>query len=532
MSKEMQSIYMVPGAGTMVVGAQYVSTKLTALAQHMLWEMPDYVESPDSPIEHNVLMVVFDTEKEPTDTASRKPALSMWYSDTRTVVLYLRNIIEDVWKVVSTRKNRCSANMLLWDTKVRCLLHELRHSAYMLADDGSTPIGDLEKDAYAWTEAMMAHLAKWVDIEPPALADMPWLGAQAMGRFIEATKSGKSAQWVGLQQELNEKKLLFLSPRGQKTVTSFRAYHEARAIDKGDILENWKAKPIVPYFTGTPLDVLAAVLTDINKPKEAAPAPAPMPAAPIAQPSAGAPAPPPSMPAAQPPPPPPAQPVASGLQYEDGPEEIGNEMGAEEPAYTEENHEPVNYSPAAGGRTAYKPLPPPQVVPNGLAGAQIVPVLHSVYVGCWTHIFSKCGQLANSDQAFANPGAVLERISFGHIPGFDNIITHMDCSVINQQTNAPKWTAQVPVTNGVIWGHVSKEGMPMYSLYVNVNGTVVRRLLMPTKTTGTGKLSIGARKGERHMLVMDADKPKGAQGAVIGVVSTGVNGAGYYRSFS
>jgi len=534
-----QPIVLTGARPIVVIGHKLVSTKLIALMQYMLAELVDMVNGDETPIQHDVHVVSFDATSMPVCDHSGKPAYSMWFPDTHTICLYLRNIMAQTERTIRAKRNNCSANMVIWQTEIHCLLHEIRHSQSMLVGEGEFTRAEQEDDADKWSMAMLPLMAKSIDVEPPALAEMPWCGAQVMGILVKATKNEGQAVWLSRQRRMNDKKLLYMSQKGQKTMRFLYDYFKGRALSKGDVEEDWKGELIVPTMRaanmcdiGDNVDVTSEAPPPPPEPAQA-PAPPP-PAGPAPPPPGNAPPPPPADSAPQPPVAPkpmPGHPSAPrGNTWEDG-EFIPFEDGDGDEVYEGDDELPwyddddtSQAAPAATGNAgpSYQQKPNPSVQANDIPATEIINMMQAIYVGCWHHIFGKCAQLKSQDQAFMNPGAVLEPISFAHMPRFNELVTHMDCSIAGEGGVA-KYASQVPVADNRIWGHIAaKNQMPLYSLYFNVHGKVFRRLLMPANPAKDNKMGRGARNGEQHLLVIDGDGSGGAKGVVT---------AGHYRAF-
>jgi hypothetical protein len=548
--KGVEPIILTGTRPVVVIGQQLVSTKLLALAQFFLTGLCDLVNGDETPIVHDVHVLSFDVTSMPKAGHNGKPALSMWYPDTHTICMYLRNVLADVERVMRSKKNCCSANMLIWQTMLHCLLHEIRHSQAMLAGEGEFTIDELEADADEWAQDMLPLIARTVDIEPPTLAEMPWLGAQVMGIMVKTAKQDPKSYWLTRQREMNDRKLLYMSPKGQKTLERLFDYFRARGITAGDSEDIWCQQLDAVSLVSTNLGSVTGGTVQSTGP--APPPPCACPKPPTAPPPPQFEHAPCTTEQAPAPPGPLVKPKKDKMHWttkaflasigaldENGNEiEFTREQPQDDCPDDDEcpfhDDSEIDYvfpdtpdeteaAPAAPqSSTTYQQRPNPTVPANGITAAQAIPIMHNVYIGCWHHIFTKCGQLTGQDQAFSNPGAVLEKISFAHIPQFASLVTHMDCSVTGQN-GAAKFASQVPVCNGEIWGHVAaKNQMPLYTLYFNINGQSVRRLLIPANPAKANKMGQGARAGEKHLLVIDADADSGPVGVV-------TNGA--FRSF-
>ncbi len=117
------------------------------------------------------------------------------------------------------------------------------------------------------------------------------------------------------------------------------------------------------------------------------------------------------------------------------------------------------------------------------------------------HVMSKCG--FNSQGGYNNPTAVLEPVNIQHIENATELFSHMDTMDTNgvYSPNQP--------CNGFIKGLISKQKLPMYRIYMNIGGQLLKRTLIPqnpNKLDGNDALTKWAkeaRQGYRIMMYLE-----------------------------
>ncbi len=117
------------------------------------------------------------------------------------------------------------------------------------------------------------------------------------------------------------------------------------------------------------------------------------------------------------------------------------------------------------------------------------------------HVMTKCG--FNSQGGYNNPTAVLDPVNIQEIKNASELFSHMDTIDINgiYSPNQP--------CNGFIKGLISKQKLPMYRLYMNIGGQLLKRTLIPqnpNKLDGNNALTKWAKKarsGHRIMMLLE-----------------------------
>lgn len=147
---------------------------------------------------------------------------------------------------------------------------------------------------------------------------------------------------------------------------------------------------------------------------------------------------------------------------------------------------------------SFQPAPPPimPVMPVAPANS-MVKTIETVFRTLFWHVVSK-GEFTN-DGGYNNPGVVLEPVSIAHIPGALQIFTNMDTLDANG-----KYAKNQPTQYG-IKGMLTKENLPKYTLFLNINGQLIRRSLVaqnPNAVDDMGQLKTWAREAKAGTKIM------------------------------
>lgn len=148
----------------------------------------------------------------------------------------------------------------------------------------------------------------------------------------------------------------------------------------------------------------------------------------------------------------------------------------------------------------------PPAAPSSLTREEIITTTETVLRSLFWHIFSKCE--FNTEGGFNNPNAVLEPVDVTRIPNAAALFTN-----VNTLNEHGIFTPNYPC-NGHIKGLVSKQGLPMYILYLNAAGGLHKRTFIvqnPNKMTGGDnpsltKWAMEARQGTKIMMLLEDTK--------------------------
>jgi len=125
------------------------------------------------------------------------------------------------------------------------------------------------------------------------------------------------------------------------------------------------------------------------------------------------------------------------------------------------------------------PTEPTYALVNNMDGPQMAGCMEAVWKVLYHHTFTKCGWQQNPQTGrfmFANAAAVLEGVNVQHILsqfGAENFI--MEYDTLDAEG---KYAAEM--CQGMIRGRTtSKQGLPSYTLYLNIGGTRIKRTFIP-----------------------------------------------------
>jgi len=470
-------------------------------------------------LDHGVRSVILITDGYPMKDGAQ--ALATCDVDAGAVMVNLMEtfsksmeacINDDTFSVLATWHHNMALNFL----------HEIHHLSLLANDDvmrkgcadgDETIIGTAEELAVEWSELQLYALAKVADIEPSHIAESPFLATQVM----EMLKDDDS-DFAKQQRHMLENHIMFFKAGDEDThELTLHTFKDVCHRMSGDALDDpaWLAGPTVAApaeptmmeqavaaAAGQPVAELPQTSTEdivpvpevlgddpemdtsfadycdeppfdpgVEANGQFTPAPAMAPAtAPIVQPAAA-----------------PMSPAANMA-----------------PAGTA--------APMAAAPPAQTPVHPP----TGLTPEQTKAVVLGVYEKCVNHIFTMCGRPHAYPDYDANPGdggaiCNANNVSRMGIPLTDvekAVVVKMDCADANG-----KWCPNCPTSGGELRGWVTKNAkIPMYKLYINVDGFEVLRTIIP-QNPNKGKNAAQAQAGNRIVYVFDgADKAPGANG--------------------
>ena len=170
-----------------------------------------------------------------------------------------------------------------------------------------------------------------------------------------------------------------------------------------------------------------------------------------------------------------------------------------------------------------RPMPPPtpqpavqqvvkQVPHNNHTMKTAGPIIQGVYRKIFTHVFMACRPLLNSDLGFEYPEGVTIPIMLTQ-PELDVVV---GCDGIDEQG---RWHSNMSTLNGLRGNITKNQKLPQYTLYINVGGELMKRVLIPQNVNsrypnGQFKpVALAARGGDRIMWIMEGDDSKVKVGA-------------------
>lgn len=467
--------------------------------------------------DHGVRVVVFRDDNRPVD--ENGPLMAACVPDAGAIVMNLLQIfttaVEEAMDDPETAIRACYHRNLVLNYLHEIHHMEMLHKTGMPTDDERKK--ELESMAEEWALGKMFEMAKTIDIEPAHHAESSFLSSNLMPLLVENDDAWATDQRHMLENNimyhLAEKdstpELTFMSFKGvchlmsgddpddkawtDDTITGAVEQSELSNIIKG-IDVDAQAPVDLPVTTGTPSpfvdDTPAAdaeavqipdpgVVTvsdpnlmgfgdeqDYDEPADAM-QPAPTAAAPIvAAPSNAA------FPVANAPAAAPVAPVAPV-------------------AHVATQTTPVQ---AALPQTGYTP-------------EQTRDIVFSVMNKIYSHIFTNCGRLLNSDMAFSNHDAVMT-MPLTLTAEEQAVVYKCDCLDDNG-----RWCPGMMTSSG-LRGYLSKGKLPFYKLYINNGGFEAIRLMMPQNPAKKGqdgqysKPALQARGGSCIMYVKDVQADK------------------------
>lgn len=155
---------------------------------------------------------------------------------------------------------------------------------------------------------------------------------------------------------------------------------------------------------------------------------------------------------------------------------------------------------------------PVMPITGGMPVQDMAKTIETVMRTLFWHVVSK-GEFTH-EGGYNNPGVVLTPVGISHIPGALNIFTNMD--TLDAQG---KYAKNQP-TNMGIKGMLTKEGLPKYTLFLNINGQLHRRSLVaqnPNAVDNSGQLKTWAkeaRQGSKIMYILGDDKNPGVRASI------------------
>jgi hypothetical protein len=486
-----------------VYGHEHVSKKDLIILGHCL-SLPEFSKDmAPAASSHNVKSVVFRTDNRPKSTAG-EPILANCAFDCGAITInLLRTVsvaIEDAME-----NNEVSIVASYHRNMIINYLHEIHHLS-TLDDVPSDPElkAEVEEDANAWAMDCLIYLAKNTDLEPSHHAESSFLSGQLMELLAE-----NDDEWAIEQRRMLDNHIMYLLPatdtEKELAFYNFKGYIQVLSGDiegkdwcKDTILGAGAVNPYeeavkaistpipvvhtpvsaMPTTSQVVLDEHMDDMADYTEDYYGGPAVDPnalgfaatntmFPIAGMAQ-------------------------AMMGMQA--APQEVIVPVPAN-PMSAAPNPAPTPQKPAA------KPYPH-----TGFTDEQTAEIVFNVFNKCYTHIFTHCGRLLNSDKGFSNPQAV-SQIPLPLTEAEMRVVVKMDCV-----DGAKRWCPNMPTSAGkLLGGQMLEKGLPYYKLYINMNGQEIVRLLLPQNPNTRDhsgqykKTAMAARNGSCIMYVFEGN---------------------------
>lgn len=165
---------------------------------------------------------------------------------------------------------------------------------------------------------------------------------------------------------------------------------------------------------------------------------------------------------------------------------------------------PVNtapFTPMNGGMAPAQPAQPTgAALPNyNLPPEVIRDTVRDVIYKAYENIFRNCGWTTHSMTPFSNQEQVCKPIPLTDLE--KQVVFAVDCT--DEQGRA---CVAAPTTDGLRGCITSEKKLPMYFIYINANGTLLKRKLIPQNPATGSKIAQAAFDGSAIMIVIEGDR--------------------------
>ena len=522
--------FVLTKSGVMLVGSDLLGDKLAAI-------MCEIIQRDDL---HGMACLTIRDDNFPIEGDA--PVFGVAYADTNSVAINLEHCWHRACVKASKNDVNLSFMGILWVNVLNTLAHELDHLIYANGDrelyeimrsseDGQK---DLEESAQAAAAPLLVALAKEINIEPPNAGDFGWFGVKMMDLFTN--EDTRELEWVVKARQDMEGGIMYAEPENEVEMLSFREFVKIGYENDGEgwdqpttcvnltayldngAVEEFKAEPVAEPVLETveleadkteeaPIEMVAAAngqFVGAGENEDGEPTIV-LPATEVVQTDAAAQA------VVD------AQPtnkicpntlcgkellaewnscphcktivnqVGLGLVQAAiaGGHPVPSEATVEEVAALEVPlPAPVAAQAAAITGAAATGVPPvvetpTTYTPNTMEPDAMKGCMEAVWKTLYHHTFTKCGWQQNPQTGrfmFTNAAAVLEGVNIQHILakfGAENFIMEYDTLDANG-----KYAAEM--CQGMIRGRTtSKQGLPSYTLYLNIGGQRIKRSFIP-----------------------------------------------------
>lgn len=481
-----------PFGPVVVFGHHLVSKKDLIILEHCL-NFPDAEEVRGN---NTIKSIVFRDDNKPK-APDGTPVLGNVSFDHNSISINLLKIVSDAI-LEAQNKPEVAIIASFHRNLLMTILHEIHHLS-SLDEFPTDPVAAQkeEDDAEEWGKEMIFRLAKTVDIEPAHHSESSFLAGQLMELLME-----KDDEWSIKQRDMLDNHMFYHLPdkksdKREVTIHSFKEYMKFQAPDFEDkVWENTTINgvisaptPAVEQPPATPAMVTAAFnpISEVN-------------------------------------------PVINPVSMEDEgwmeiPEAFGDHgevIYDDFPAQTPE----AAFTPQFGSATSMQayaqkyqtpaqPMPQQQAQPKapvkvypetGFTEEQTAEIVKTVYFKCYNHFFGPCGPRVDSDRAFEFPEMVYQ-MGIPLTEQEKQVVVKMDCQDVQARL-----CDNMPTSGGFLHGKMtSRIKLPVYKLYINMNGYELCRMLMPQNTAkdngqgGLSKQALAARAGNRIMYIKEGN---------------------------
>jgi hypothetical protein len=469
--------------GVALHGADLVSPKMINVFEEILKLYPE-----------NKLYSIIISEDDVKD-ADGDATFGGYYKQTGTIVIDLTHHFEDAANRVWEEKDKCNMSLrcYLWINLLQTFLHELAHCIH--AGEGIDPESEESENKAKEAQEKVYELAKTIDIEVPNPEDEPFLGPMVL-EFERDLHEVDTEDWAQKQLLMLEEDLVMVDLDVDPPM-KIRTIHQLCREAVGDNDAAWSIKPqeLTVFFSNEPVKENAPLTLNeagleqireeslprikgtgtVNDIVEGEP--------PLTTDFTGG---------------------ADDLYFTD--------TEPTEPAATDNVPPPIESTAA---QVLKQTLISEQAkIPgidnlerHNLTADQMIHASYLVFIKIFIHIFTECGYIAsqemvNDTRLFRNIDAVFDKhIYIGDIPGAKELFVAMEtCDANGRKCTVNIWEP-APGENrqpGYIKGGLTwKEKLPIYSLFLNINGKTEKRTLLPAncnKRDDNGLLTTWARE--------------------------------------
>lgn len=497
MAKAEAPEFILTKGGVMIIGGELAGEKMLAIICEALAAKNIFGDT-------GLTTIVMRDDGYPIDTDGT-PIFGMADADTQSISINLKRCWDNACKTASKGEKNLSFLGILWMQVLHTVGHEMDHLALAKEDRelyetmrrDEEGIKDLEESGNQCATQVIIELAKRFDMEPPAFSEMGYFAAKWMD--LHTASNTKDLEWAikarnmageGMMYEEKDKDILVRSFREFVKLAhdpdgSVEGWDQATTpvnltvhLDNG-ITEELKAEPVVapvvevmddevqtetvelPENAGV-MQMASAMGTMARVKKKAAEqfigadVPIENDGAAMAEAAIG---------------------MVDGIDSNGQPTIDMAVEGVPLPQPVAEQQ--AQFATAAATATPQARTLPTTYTPNTVAPEVMATTMKAVWQTLYHHLFTKCGWMPNPQTGryfFANPGAVIEGANIQHIiaqMGAENFIMEYDTLNAQGQPTAEK-------CQGMIRGYLtSKQGLPAYAVYLNVNGQRIRRSFLP-----------------------------------------------------
>jgi hypothetical protein len=471
-----------PFGPVVVFGHHLVSKKDLIILEHCL-DFPDASEVHNN---NSVKSIIFRGDNKPKDNAGN-PVLGNVSFDHNSIAI---NLLKMVGDAILEAQNKPEVAILASYHRnlILTILHEIYHLS-SLEEFPTDPVKEqAEEDAAEeWAKETLFWLAKTTDIEPAHHSESSFLAGQLMELLME-----KDDEWSIKQRNMLDNHMFYHLPdkinRREVSIHSFKEYMKFQAPDFEDkVWSNTTINGVIPVPAPT------QPLWDKGYPHSDLPPQQPTTPAMVAAAFNTV-----------------INPVSMEVE-DDGWVEIPEAFG---------NHGEVVYDdapiqqPMFGTMQGYAQTQQPQQTKapvkvyseTGFTEEQTAEIAKAVYFKCYNHLFGACGPRTDSDIPFNFPKLVYQQ----GIPLTEQekqVVVKMDCYDVQGRL-----CDNMPTSGGYLHGKTtSRIDLPVYKIYLNMNGYELCRMLMPQNTAknngqgGLSKQALDARAGSHIMYIKEGN---------------------------